>query len=442
MPWGNGRVLVVAEGLVWGGGAAGDARGQQGPTPPLFPPGTARVGGPAELPAAPPAGVTQVQVKSPAPAELPPLAPSAGKAAELPALAPPAGKATELPTLEPMPHGVKDLTPPELEHSEPAHGANGHGGGGHGGGGHGTGHPEIPGHLLPSVPEEGGFFTAVDFLLLRPRRGAFDFAIPSTAGGLITNGPVQSLNYELRTGVRAELGYRFGHSHWEALAGYTYFRSNAFDSGFAGPGQALLPTLTRPGLIDTVSFAAADANLVYNVYDAMVARRFAVGEHVGLRMLGGLRFANIQQSFNAYYDGIDAQQAQVRLGSQFQGFGPVVGGEAVWAGWNGFHLYAKANGGVLTGNAENPVNEANGNGRAVFANTTYDIQKTVPFTTVGVGGGWQYRTFSLRAGYEITHWFGLIDQPRFTDDVGRGRFVPTPANLSLEGLFVQAGVAY
>lgn len=443
MPWGNGRVLVVAAGLVWGGVTAGDARGQ-GPTPPLFPPGTARVGGPTELPAGPPPGVAQIQAKTPAPAELPALAPPAAvKTNDLPALAPPAGK-VETPL-----HGVKDLTPPELEHHDPHHGANGHGAAGHGAAGHGEGghggghgHHEVPGHLLPSYPEHGGFFTAVDFLLLRPRRGAFDFAIPSTAGGLLTNGPVRSLNYELRTGVRAEVGYRLGHSHWEMLAGYTYFRSNAFDSFFPGPGQAILPTLTRPGLTDTVAFAAADANIVYNVYDALVARRFVVGEHVALRMLGGMRFANIQQSFNAYYDGIDAQQAQIRLGSQFQGFGPVVGGEAVWAGVNGFHLYAKANGGVLTGNAENPNHEANGNGRAVFSNTTYDIQKTVPFTTVGVGGGWQYRTFSLRAGYEITHWFGLIDQPRFTDDVGRGRFVPTTANLSLEGLFVQAAVAY
>jgi hypothetical protein len=332
---------------------------------------------------------------------------------------------------------VQDLTPHGFDH-DPAHGGGGHEGNGHAAGGHG----EVPGNLLPSYPEEGGWFTAVDFLLLRPRRGAFDYVIPSTAGGLTTSGPVQSLNYELRTGVRAELGYRLGHSHWEVLAGYTYFRSNAFDAVYAGAGQALLPTITRPGLTDTVSFAAADANLVYNLYDALVARRFVVGEHVALRMLGGVRFANIQQSFNAYYDGIDARQAQVRGGSQFQGFGPMVGGEAVWAGWNGFHLYGKANGGLLTGNAENPLVEGNGNGQVTFVNTAYNVQKVVPFTTVGVGAGWQYRTFSLRAGYEITHWFGLIDQPRFTDDVGRGRFVPTPANLSLEGLFVQATVQF
>jgi hypothetical protein len=408
MPRGNGRVLVVAAALVWAVGFGGTAKADPPTTLPILPP-TAPV--------------------------VPPTAPTV-------APAPPTDSAH--PTIP----GVKDLTPPGF--ADPGHGEKGHGGdahgGGHGGGGHGgghgTGHPEVPGHLLPSVPEEGGWYTAVDFLLLRPRRGGFDYAIPSTAGGLTTSGPVQSLNYELRTGVRAELGYRLGHSHWELLAGYTYFRSNGFDAVFAAPGQAILPTLTRPGLTDTVAFAGADANLEYHVYDALVARRFAVDEHVALRMLGGMRFASIRQGFNAYYDGIDARAASVRTRSDFEGFGPVIGGEAVWAGWNGFHLYAKANGGLLTGTSENPILEANGNGGAVFVNSGYDVRKVVPFTTVGVGGGWQYRTFSLRAGYEITHWFGLTDQPRFTDDVGRGKFVPTQGDLSLEGLFVQAAVQF
>ncbi len=426
MPWGNGRVLVVAAGLAWAGA---QARAQAPLAPGAFPPAAVRIGGPVETPVMPAAA------KADPPRDLPSI-----PAAPITTL--PAAPVTTLPVApaappghaEPNLSGVKDLTPPGFDHHEPAHGANGHGG-------HAA-HHEVPGNLLPSYPEEGGWFASADFLLLRPRRGAFDFVIPSTAGGLVTNGPVQSLNYELRTGVRAELGYRLGESHWEVLAGYTYFRSSAFDAVTANPGEALLPTFTRPGLTDTVSFAAADANLVYNVYDALVARRFIVGEHVALRMLGGVRFANIQQSFNAYYDGIDARQAQVRAESQFQGFGPVFGGEAVWAGWNGLHLYGRANGGLLTGNSENPLLEGNANGRAIFANTRYDVQKVVPFTTVAVGGGWQYRTFTFRAGYEITHWFGLIDQPRFTDDVGRGRFVPTPANLSLEGLFVQMAVQF
>ena len=362
--------------------------------------------------------------------------------ADPPALLP---SAPGLPPVATGPHPpVKDLTPPgfasEAYHPPADYGwYNGHDAlGGHDA--HG-GHGEVPGHLNPAAPEHGGVFATAEFLLLRPRRGAFDFAIPSTAGGLSTTGPVRSLNYELRAGVRTELGYRFA-SGWEVSGGYTYFHSSAFDAGFAPAGNVVLPTLTRPGLTNTALFAGADANLDYNVYDLLFGRRVAVDDHVAVRAFAGVRFASIHQCFNAFYDGIDARAAAVSAPSAFEGFGPVVGGEAVWAGVRGFHLYARVNGGVLTGPADNPLRETNSAGRTVYVNTAYDVRKTVPFAGVGVGAGWQYRTVSLRVGYEITHWFGLIDQPRFVDDVARGAVLTRPANLSLEGLFVQAGLAF
>lgn len=355
------------------------------------------------------------------------LAAGAGAADPPPSLPPPD---LGVPGLSPMPpaeapvwkdltpHGFGDLHPPE---HHPRH--------------------EVPGHLAPAAPPEPGFFGAAEFLLLRPRRGAFDYAVPGSAGGLAPDGPIQSLNYELRAGIRAQLGYRF-ESGWDVSTAYTYFRSNASASSSAAPGRVLFPTQTRPGLIDAVAAATADANLEYNVYDLLVGRRAAIDEHVAVRAFGGLRFASIRQDFRAFYDGLDARRAGVDVGSQFEGFGPVIGGEAVLAGWRGFHLYARASGGLLTGPADNPILEANDGGRSVYARSAYDLRKVVPTTTLAVGGGWQYRTFSLRVGYEITHWFDLVDQPRFVDDFGAGKFVSRPANLSLEGLFVQVGLRF
>lgn len=317
------------------------------------------------------------------------------------------------------PHGFADLIPPE---HHPKH--------------------EVPGHLAPAAPPEPGLFGAAEFLLLRPRRGAFDYVVPGTAGGLTPEGPVRSLTYELRGGVRAQLGYRFGESGWDLSTAYTYFRSNASAASYAAPGGVLFPTLTRPGLIDSVTSAVADANLEYNVYDLLVGRRAAVDEHLAVRAFGGLRFASVRQDFRAFYDGLDARRAGVDLRSEFEGFGPVVGGEAVLAGWRGFHLYGRASGGLLTGPADNPIVEANDGGRSVYARSAYDLRKVVPTTTLGVGGGWQYRTFSFRVGYEITHWFDLVDQPRFVDDFGAGKLVTRPADLSLEGLFVQVGLRF
>ena len=273
-------------------------------------------------------------------------------------------------------------------------------------------------------------------------RGALDFVTPSRANSLAAEGSIQSLNYELRTGVRGELGYRFGESGWDVLTSYTYFRTGVQENLSAGAGEVLIPTLTRPGLTNQATFAAADANLEYNVFDLQVGKRFALDEHFAVRAFGGLRFASIRQNFQAYYDGRDARSAAVFAPSNFQGFGPIAGGEAVLSASHGFHLYGRANGGLLTGPSTNPLLETNNSGATVYANTAYDVRKVVPVVSLGVGGGWQYRTVSVRMGYEVTHWFGVIDQPRFTDDVSRGKFVSRSANLSLEGLFIQVGLTF
>jgi hypothetical protein len=334
------------------------------------------------------------------------------------------------------PPGVKDLTPPGFGDLIPP---DEHG---HGHGRHGHGHGEVPGNIAPWAPDGPGFYTAVEALVLRPRREAFDFLVRNATPGLAVAGPVESLNYELRGGVRAELGYRIGHSGWDVFTQYTYFRSGAQGAVTAGPGQALFPTLTRPGLTDAALVARADANLQYNVYDLALGRRFRLDDHFAGRAFGGLRFASIRQDLTAVYDGLDARRAVVSAPSDFDGFGPVVGAEGVAAGWRGFHLYARASGGLLTGQARNPLSETNDAGRTPYVGTSYDLRKVVPVAGVGVGGGWQYRTFSLRAGYEITHYFDLTDQPRLADDLGRGAVVTRPAGLSLEGLFVQVGLQF
>ena len=331
------------------------------------------------------------------------------------------------PTLPTIEQPVRDLTPPGFTTDAPTeHPAY-----------HGT-----PGHLKPAAPEEGGPFASVEFLLLRPRRTAFDFVVPGDATGLVPSGPVRSLNFDVQPGVRVELGHRFGESGWEAYFGYTYFHSSAADSLSAPAGQTLFPTLTKPGLTNTVTYASAQANFEYNAYDLLLGKRFAVDEHFAVRLSGGLRFASLRQAFSAYYDGLDARSATVSANSNFQGIGPILGAEGVWVGWKGFHLYARANGGFLSGQSDNPLFETNNAGKTVYANTAYNIRKVVPMASASVGLGWQYRTVTARVGYEITNYWNVVDQPRFVDDVGVGKLVTRPSNVSLEGLFVQLGVAF
>ncbi len=364
----------------------------------------------------------------PAAAGMPPaFIPPAG-----PALPPPVGKITEdHPALRELPSGLPDLVPP------PEHGGHGIGG-----------EHEIPGWMTPFYPGHSGWYTNGEFLLMRARNTDFDYAIRGTgaATSLATVGPIDSLKYGMGTGLRVEVGRRFGdRGLWDIGFGYTYFSTNENGNtqhDVAPDGGYLFPTLTRPGLTDRALTAQANADLDYQLYDLVVARRVLVDDNFAVRVIGGGRFADIRQSFNAFYNGVDARQAAVHTRSRFQGFGPTIGAEAVLGGWRGFHLYTRAMGGLLTGNSTNQLIETNDAGATTYVNTTYNVRKVVPMGSIAIGGGWQYRTLSIRAGYQITCWQGLFERPRFVDDVSQGKVITRPSNLTLEGLFLQAALSF
>ena len=65
----------------------------------------------------------------------------------------------------------------------------------------------FPGRLNPYAPRDGGLFFNIDYLLLRPRSGGSDYvlnALDTTA----TIGQLDTINYQLRSGVRTAVGYR------------------------------------------------------------------------------------------------------------------------------------------------------------------------------------------------------------------------------------------
>ncbi len=325
----------------------------------------------------------------------------------------------EAPLKDLTPPGFADLIPPERHHDS-----------------------HTPGHLTPAAPAEGGLFAGVEYLLQRPRADGLDYAITNRTTGLATEGPIAAMRYDLGSGLRVEAGYRFEESRLEASFVYTRLKASGGESVAAGPGQLVLPTLTRPGLTDSALSATAGAKLDYNLYDIVVGRRYALDEHVAVRGFGGVRLADIGQEFGATYDGLDARQAVVATATRFRGVGPVVGAEGVFAARHGFHVYGRATGALLSGPADNFYRDANDGGRTVSADLTQTLRKVVPTAGLAIGAGWQYRTVTLRAGYEVTHWFGLTDRVRLASDVAQGAFTAPSGNLSVEGLFIQFSLAY
>ncbi|CAN5126158.1 hypothetical protein BH11PLA2_BH11PLA2_14330 [soil metagenome] len=338
-----------------------------------------------------------------------------------PPAAPPAGGS---PTAPPMPDlreplAFKDLTPPEQHHKDEA--------------------PHLD--TAHEHPPENLFFSG-EYLLLRARRAAFDFAISDSNRDLVPSGSIQSLNYNLQSGVRAGVGYRFGESAWVGDITYTYFRSGADRDVTAPAGGTLYATLTRPGLNDEAVTATANGSLEYNVFDATVGRWITIDEHAAMRLYGGFRWATVRDKFSAVYNGGDANLGQVSTQNKFDGFGPILGGELVGNISGGFHLFARGNASLLTGSFNNPIRETNNAGLTTYADLQYGTRRVIPVVGLGVGGGWAYRNVTLRAGYEITNWFGMIDSPRLSGELSEAKYTTRSGNLSLEGLFFQLGLAW
>jgi hypothetical protein len=253
---------------------------------------------------------------------------------------------------------------------------------------------------------------------------------------MTVGGSVEALNWHRESGLRGGSGYRLGEG-WEIGTYFTYLHSNA-DQSLIQPtaAGAIFPTLTHPGFIDQVTSATATSSLNYHVIDVELARRLEINESSFVKVFGGGRFAWIDQSLDADYNGGDARLAHVSSPIRFNGGGFLVGGEGHWKGPGGFSLFARANGAILLGNFNSSLRETNNNGATVDVDVQRGFEKLVPAAEIGVGVNWRYRNLQVSGGYEFTNWFGLIDSPDFVDDVHPGKMARRTGDLSLEGLFI------
>jgi hypothetical protein len=328
----------------------------------------------------------------------------------------PYGRATTLPTTE-LHGGLPDFTPPELLKPPP------------------------PG-VCDSGPPTGGFYAAVEFLYLTPRERGLDFAIVDPRNDLVPAGTVQSLNYKPNAGVRGSIAYALPGRGWDLGFTYTYFSARD-EFGIAAPdGGLLYPTLTRPGLTNEAAVASAHAHLTLNIYDLTAGRTWQPDEFSRWRFFGGVRLATVRQTFDAGYDGRDADGAFVDTKQSWTGTGPLFGAETWCQIGGGFGLFGRATGALLTGTMTNPLTETNNGGATVYTDLRDRFALTVPMLSLAVGVSYEYRGLFIRAGYEVTHFFSLFERPAFVDSFAEGKFVRQSSNLALDGLFVQMGLTF
>jgi hypothetical protein len=287
----------------------------------------------------------------------------------------------------------------------------------------------------------GVWFFDGEYLLMRPRRRDLDFAItdPNTAGTAV--GAIKSLEWDVSSGFRVGGGWAMEPEGLSVGVFYTYLHAHD-DQGLVAPtGGVLYSTLSHPGFIDAVNTAFGNTSLNYHVVDLEVGSNIQVGKCVHLWVGTGGKFASIDQSLDAFYDGLTASSAQVSSPIDFDGGGVRVGVDGSWTVGRGFSLFSRAFGSLMIGDFRTNLLETNGAGAFVITDVTEHYWKVVPVLELAVGAGWENNWLRVRAGYELTNWFGLVDSPDIVHDFSN-KLSHRTSDLSLDGLMVSLQVMY
>jgi hypothetical protein len=308
-------------------------------------------------------------------------------------------------------------------------------------------HPLFPDDPPPPFEAEehgpAGLAFSADYLFLKARRNALDFAIASDHVD-IPSGTLESLDWDSRSAFRFGAAYQLPADHWWIGATWTYFHSQDTRLLTSPPGGTLFATLTHAGGIDDVSTAFGASNIDYNVIDLDLSRKIEVANSLDLKLFGGGRFAWIDQKLDVTYNGgsLNAVNDHVSSPVFFRGAGLTVGGEGFWNVYRGAGLFAKVRGSLLSGQFRSLLTENNNNGLNTLVNVREKYYEIVPVTEIGLGIGYNGERLSLSVGYELSNWFNMVNSPDFPDGSGIGKLGRRSSDLTLEGLAVRLGLAF
>lgn len=296
-------------------------------------------------------------------------------------------------------------------------------------------------YFVPANDAVTPFVATAEYLLIRPSRPDLGYAIVDPNRNLIPEGSIANLEWQTRSGLRVGFLWRPRHGSTDLGFTYTYAYSQGSANLTAPAGGVLFPALTRPGLIDQALTAQAFSNIVFNVFDIDVGRRFC-GDQTEYRVFTGVRMVDIGQLFSTTFDGLDAHQAIASNRSCMQGGGLTLGGEARWRFSHSFGAFARGRGSLVVGDYCVSAFESDFAGNVINTDVTDHFMKTVPVLDLAAGLSWQRRNWRASVGYELSQWFNQTESITFLDDFATGKYIRRQSDLSFEAITFQLAVEF
>ena len=163
---------------------------------------------------------------------------------------------------------------------------------------------------------------SIDLINWTPHQRGMDFVATEDGSAIaIGSGQLHDVNLDRDIGTRATVGL-VTKSGWGFDIAYTYFDSDGQRTINRPPGVGqLFSTISHPRENDEAETATGIGTLDYNVFD-LTGRYIIINhQHAAVELFGGLRFASIDQSLTALYDGRDFDNAVVARESNLNAFG-------------------------------------------------------------------------------------------------------------------------
>ena len=299
-------------------------------------------------------------------------------------------------------------------------------------------HSPVEGH---KEAKPGEWLLDGEYFLMASRSTGREYAIVGANPILGPVGVIKTVgsgNYN--SGFRLGAGYRFPGEDIEVMFRYTFLHTSSGDTTTAPAGQTLFATETHPGLVVQVNSANARSSVNLNLFDVEVAKRFDLSEATTARLFAGPRFANLDQKFQATYQGGDVNRDEVRRRLFFDGGGVRAGAELQWKFFDQLGSYFRGSGSLLTGQFRGDLTEV-GNGAAIV-NVSEKFTRVVPNLDMGLGLMYQKGGWRCSVGYEFSTWFDMVDGIDFVDDAHPAKLGRKTGNLSFDGVVFRSEWAY
>jgi hypothetical protein len=243
----------------------------------------------------------------------------------------------------------------------------------------------------------------------------------ATDGSGTTTQHNQSVHNDWNWGVEADISYMFPGSSRDISASYTYLNQDGSDS-VTDPDDVLGVTNFINNGGQPFNTAKGDVDQTLNAATLTFGQLLTVGDRLSLHPFGGVQFADIDNTDNAYYYGnSDAVPPTTGLTgsykqeSDFEGAGPRAGIDASVHLGSDFSIIGTFAGALLVGNMDSQFAFYNGAVPSAFGGTVLSFKNDsytalVPELDAKIALDYMYAfnpktSMNIQVGYEVVNYF-------------------------------------